>query len=64
MAHFINGMRRPFGFLLLSLSEAINGSNKASINLPDAAIMERILTTPNNSICGTNGTKPALDGGI
>jgi len=63
MAHFIKGIRRPFLLLLLSLSEAMNGSKIASTNLPDAAITERIFNTPNNISCGMSGFKPALLGG-
>src|ERR1700761_8789751 len=63
MAHFIKGMRRPFGFSLLSLKEAMNGSNTASTNLPEAAMTDMILSTPNNISCGMSGFKPALLGG-
>jgi len=63
MAHFINGIRRPFGFSLLSLKDAIKGSKIASTNRPDAAITDRIFNTPNNINCGISGLKPALLGG-
>jgi len=63
MAHFINGMRLPLGFALLSLSDAMKGSKIASINRPEAAITDRIFKTPNNMSCGISGVNPALVGG-
>jgi len=63
MAHFINGIRRPLGFLLLSLMEAIKGSKTASTSLPEDKITGRIFNTPNSSNCGINGVNPELDGG-
>ena len=63
MAHFINGMRRPLGLVLLSLNEAMKGSKMASTNLPDAAITDMIFNTPKSINCGMSGFKPALFGG-
>ncbi len=63
MAHFIKGIRRPFLWVLLSLNDAIKGSNNASTNLPDAKITDRIFSTPKKSNCGTNGINPEFEGG-
>ena len=51
---------KPFGFSLLSLSEAIKGSKTASTSLPDVKITDMIFSTPNNNSCGTNGVNPEL----
>jgi hypothetical protein len=63
IVHFMNGILRPLGLVLLSLNEAINGSKTASINLPEAAMIDMMLSTPNTSNCGTSGINPELDGG-
>ena len=63
IANFINGMRLPFGWSLLSLMNAMNGSKRASKNLPETVIMDIILIMPNNNNWGISGTKPELDGG-
>ena len=63
MARFIKGIRRPLAFVLLSLKEAIMGSDMASVNLLDASTSDIILIAPNNNNCGIRETKPLPAGG-
>jgi len=56
-------VRLPFGFLLLSLSCAISGSNIASVSRPLAAISDIKLNIPKITAWLISAGKPLLEGG-